>query len=255
MYQSFDMAVYAGHKAFDELFKVYSLYVQPLHIILEHYGVHIQAYNFDPESKIHTLSRQLNVQQLGNLDLETISPVDGKHFWDYLMALRELEVKFCINTSIYFQIMMEVEINDVSRSQSISNSNWRSLSFADKWTYYMNHYNASETELDYFDNYCEQIYRKLRNKSVHAAQRYGIRNVELFKFSHVHQYLKQGWFVGVFLINKEEGFSLDYEGNWKQMAEIYHHIPASINSADFPDMSELAKPFFKKFSDFYHIGS
>ena len=90
----------------------------------------------------------------------------------------------------------------------------------------------------------------MRNTTIHAKQRFGIRNAELFRFPYVHKYIKFGWYSFVFLLNKTNGLNMNYEDNWLQICQSIHRIPANISAEDFCDMSILSEKMSKKHYDY-----
>jgi hypothetical protein len=127
-------------------------------------------------------------------------------------------------------------------------------SFASKWVGVLNNSGAAQADLDNFDNYLANIYRRMRNKVVHPSARTGVIDASRFSFSHAHENLKYGWFTFVFLLNHQHGAAMDYDDNWKTMAEA-HSVPAVINPGDYPNLGTLAGQMMKVHLDHLNAGS
>lgn len=237
----FDIAEYAGNKALDELYKAYLIYIEPISRALTNNNIHVVSYDFKENHDIDILSSNLTVR---DIDVDSADPINALHWSSYLIALREAEAKYCINAAIFFQMKMESVIND------IIDNNLLGKSFYEKWKNFLMSHNATPEELNYFNGYCENIYRKMRNTTIHAKQRFGIINAELFRFPHVHKYIKFGWYSFVFLLNKTNGLNMNYEDNWLQICQSIHRIPANISEEDFCDMSILSGEMSKKHYDY-----
>jgi len=238
---NFDIAQYAGNKALDELYKAYRIYVEPISKALANNNIHVVSYDFKENHDIDILSSNLTVR---DIDVDSSDPINALHWSSYLTALREAEAKYCINAVIFFQIKMESVINDVIEE------NLSELSFYRKWNQFLKSHNATQEELDHFNRYCDNIYRKMRNTTIHAKQRFGIINAELFRFPYVYKYIKFGWYSFIFLLNKTNGLNMNYEDNWLQICQYIHCIPANISAEDFCDMSILSEKMSKKHYDY-----
>jgi hypothetical protein len=237
----FDIAQYAGNTAIDELYKAYRIYIEPVSKALANNNIHVVSYDFKENHDIDILSSNLTVR---DIDVDSSDPINALHWSNYLTALREAEAKYCINAAIFFQIKMESVINDVIEE------NLSELSFYRKWNQFLKSHNATQEELDHFNRYCDNIYRKMRNTTIHAKQRFGIINAELFRFPYVYKYIKFGWYSFVFLLNKTNGLNMNSEDNWLQICQSIHRIPANISAEDFCDMSILSEKMSKKHYDY-----
>ncbi len=213
--EKFDIAHYTGHKAMERLSRCYRLFTLPIDFVIQENGIDIQSFDFKEKSDYKEQLRNTNILQF---NIDSIDYINAFHFATYIRELSRKEVEFCIDASIFFQVMMEADINDV-----IDN---RKVSFKNKWINYMNSHDANEGEIQNFMHYFNEIYKGIRNPIIHAEHR-------------------MGWFSFVFLLNKEYNLNLDYEQNWEQMCEI-HNMPSSIGNINFPNLEELAQLLHKK---------
>ncbi|MEK9628662.1 MAG: hypothetical protein VW455_06535 [Nitrospinota bacterium] len=190
----------------------------------------------------HDIEGELLRNTVYGVDVDTIDPINAFHFSGCLRALRKKEAEHCIDTAIYFQAMMEANINDALGSSANG-------SFRDKWKNFLKGNNGGSKELEYFNNYCENIYKKIRIPTVHAPNRKGLVNIEALRFSYVHTNIRGGWYCFVFLLNKVNNYTIDYEKNWKEMCEQIHRIPSDLDEGDYPDLSSIAGLLSKKHLD------
>lgn len=230
----FDIADYSGHKAIGELYKCFRLYNIPLREVLPENNVQINSFNFNEKSTFKTDIEKIS---LLDLDIEKIDHIDSFHYGGYLKMLNKKEIEYCINTAVFFQVMMESTINDLGYKGY----------FHEKWEKFFEDNKAEQSVLDDFQFYLENIYRGIRNKTVHPKKKIGLRNVEMFCFSHVYENIKRGWFCFVFLLNKTNGIELNKENNWNQMCEI-SGIPneGNIELEKYPDIEKMTELFYKK---------
>lgn len=234
--EHFDIAHYTGHKAIEELSKCYRLFAAPVDIAVEENGVQIQSFDFKKKADYSEKLRQINILQL---DINNIDYINAFHFANYIRVLSQKELEYCINSAIYFQVMMEADINDVDKSKH---------KFKNRWFKFMKENNADEIDISNFDSYFRKIYLAIRVPAVHPKQRIGIRNLQIMNFVHVYENIKKGWFAFVFLLNKTRNLQLDYHENWKIMCNS-HNLPESINAKQFPNLEELVKKLHKKHID------
>jgi hypothetical protein len=136
--------------------------------------------------------------------------------------------------------MMETVINDTLKKEK-----W---SFYSKWDSFLKDNNATVENLNDFKAYFNNVYKGIRLPSVHPVERIGLRNSEMFQFTHVHEHIKHGWFSFVFLLNKKLECNMDKNENWKEMCKI-HDVPDAITKEDFPNLEKLAELLFKKHTD------
>lgn len=235
--EHFDIAHYAGHKALEELGKCFRLYTLPIRQVLYENNIQIHSFDFKPISDIGDLISKLTIQ---DLDIDEIDHINAFHFGSHLRALNKKEIEYCINSSVFFQVMMETEINDILGSDEGH--------FFGKWDGFLKSNNANAEDLDDFKAYFNNIYKGIRNPTVHPKERIGLRNAEMFHFIHVHEYIKRGWFSSVFLSNKMHGFDMDKNENWKSMCSS-HGVPDEITKEDFPDMGKLAGSLYIKHTE------
>lgn len=238
----FDIAHYTGHKALDELYNAYLIYILPISEALRFFNIHIQFYDTKSESDITEIISKISVS---NLKIESVDPVNAIHINHCLTHLRKKELEFCVNTAIFFQVMMESVIID-----SLS-SNQKKKSFYEKWENYFDKNQASEEERVYFKTYLENVYNKMRVPVVHPKTRQGIKDEHLFRFPILLENIKYGWFAYIFFLNKSEGSNLNYEENWKIMSENIHKIPTEIDNRYFPDINQLSRKLYEIAKDFF----
>jgi len=187
---NFDIAHYAGHKALDELRKAYEIYTYPVGRVLSDNGIQVTSMDFKENHDIEIHASRISIREL---DINIVDPVNAFHWGGYLRSLRIKEAEMCINSAIFFQVMMETSIND-----ALGNS--AKGSFSEKWKSFLIDNGASEEESGYFESYFRNIYKKIRNPTVHAKQRIGGIDASSLRFSHVHKNIRLGWFSFVFLI-------------------------------------------------------
>ena len=234
----YDIANYLGHKAIDHLYLAYRIYKVPIAQALKENGINGFSVDFKEKSDIEFEKASKTVC---DINVNSVDTINAFHFATHLASLKRREAEHCIDTAIYFQAMMEADINDVLGSKANG-------SFKDKWLKFLKSNNASEKEIKYFENYHDNIYKKIRIPTVHAKNRQGLTNIESLKFSFVHENIKYGWFSFVFLLNKIHDSKMDYDENWKSMSEEAHGIPAIIKQEDYPDYSLITGSLYQ-----YHL--
>ena len=69
----FDIAHYTGHKALDELYNAYLIYILPISEALRFFNIHIQFYDSKPESDINEIISKIIIS---NLKLENVDPLN-----------------------------------------------------------------------------------------------------------------------------------------------------------------------------------
>lgn len=240
--ENYDIAHYLGHKALDNLYKAYRIYKVPISIALSENG--ISSFNIDFKED-HDIERESLKNTVCDIDVDTVDPINAFHFAGHLSSLKRKEAEHCIDTAIYFQAMMEADINDALGP----NANG---SFKDKWTNFLKNNGASRDELGYFDNYHKNIYKKIRIPTVHAQNRKGLTNIEALRFSYVHTNIKYGWYSFVFLLNVLHDSSIDYEENWVTMCQQIHGVPSEIDEGNYPDYGSITKLLNKKHLDYFN---
>lgn len=234
----YDIAHYLGHKAIYHLYLAYRIYTVPVSQALAENG--ISGFNIDfKENSDFEIEKARN--SVRDISKENVDPINAFHFANSLSLLKQREAEHCIDASIYFQSMMEASINDALGKKAKG-------SFKDKWLKYLNENGAKQSDIDYFESYHDNIYKKIRIPSVHAKDRKGLINIEALRFSFVHENIKKGWFSFIFLLNNSHGFDMNYEDNWKIMSEEAHNVPATIDDADYPDYSLIVGELYK-----YHL--
>lgn len=230
----FDIAHYAGHKAIEELHKCYRLYTLPIGQVLRENNIQISSFDFKSKSDINELVAKVSLQEV---DIDKIDNINAFHLSKYLTSIRKKEIEFCINTAIFFQVMMESDINDVLGSDKGT--------FEKKWKRFLKDNNATNEETNSYQLYFKNIYIKVRTPSVHPKQNVGIRNIYQFKFEYIYKFIKEGWFSFCFLLNKTRNLELNYEQNWKQLCKM-HNLPATINES-YKDIEELSMKLNNKY--------
>lgn len=235
--EHFDIAHYAGHKALEELGKCFRLYTLPISQVLYENNIQIHSFDFKPRSDIEGLAAKVTIQ---DLDIGEIDYINAFHLGSRLRALNKKEIEYCINSSVFFQVMMEADINDILGSDEGS--------FRKKWEGFLESNIASAEDFDDFKAYFDNIYKGIRNPTVHPKEIVGLGNAEMFQFSHVHEYIKRGWSSSVFLFNKKHGSDMDKQENWKKMCGL-HGVPDKIRKEDFPDIGKLAGSLYKKHTE------
>ena len=187
----FDIANYLGHRSFDDLYKAFRIYKVPIAVALSENG--ITSFNIDFK-KNHDIEQESLKNTVCDIDVNSVDPINAFHFAGHIRLLKQKEAEHCINTAIFFQAMMEAVINDALGSKAKG-------SFKDKWISFFKSNNATNKDLQNFDQYHKNIYKKIRIPTVHAKNRKGLTNIEALRFSFVHQNIRYGWFSFVFLLN------------------------------------------------------
>jgi hypothetical protein len=242
--EHFDIAHYTGHKALDELFFTYSIYVNPIENVLRFCNIHTTRMNANGIPNANNILENTSIQEL---EIDNINHIDCFHIGSSLMQLRKKEAEFCINTAIYFQSMMEADINHLVELYSLTFSS-RNPSFKEKWEKFLDVNNAPQIIKDSFDLYLNNIYRGIRNPAIHPDKRMGLKNPNLLRFSVVHENIMHGWFVFVFSLNVIHDADMDYDDNWNHMCQI-HNIPSIIESKSFINIEDLSNKMYKKYTD------
>lgn len=237
---NFDIAHYTGHKAIEELARAHGIYTAPIADVLAMEGVHVTSFDFKPKHDIEDLARRTRVS---DLDLDSVDPINAFHWGGYLMHLRKKEGERCINAAIFFQAMMEAVINDQLGDAA------ERLCFAQKWQNFLRKHDAPARIKQAFEEYVENIYRRIRIKAVHAKSRMGGLDTDSLRFPFVYGYLRSGWDCFAFLTGIAHGSNMDYDENWKTMCDI-HRIPSMLNTAEFCDIGELSGMMTQKHLDF-----
>lgn len=238
----YDIAHYLGHSALNHLYKAYRIYKVPISIALTENG--ISGFNVDFKED-HDIERESFKNTVCDIDVSIVDPINAFHFAGHLELLKQREAEHCIDTAIYFQAMMEADINDVLGSKANG-------SFKDKWIKFLNKNNATEKDFEYFQSYHDNIYKKIRIPTVHAKNRKGLINIEALRFSFVHTNIKYGWYSFVFLLNVIHDSKMDYEENWTVMSEQAHGISANIEEKDYPDYGRIIGSLYKKHLDHFN---
>jgi hypothetical protein len=244
--EHFDIAHYTGHKALDELYKAYFLYVNSIEEVLYNCNIQTTRMDFKTISDIDTI---LQTTSITNLKIDAIDYINCFHIGGSLRMLRKKEAEFCINTAIFFQSMMEASINHLISLYSISFQGNKSPSFKVKWEKFLEINNAPETIKNSFKLYLDNIYKGIRIPAIHPDRRMGLENPELLRFPIVHENIMHGWFVFVFALSIEHSTLINYEDNWNTMCEEIHQIPSLINKEHFPDIEHLSNEMYKKHID------
>ena len=136
----YDIAHYLGHSALNHLYKAYRIYKVPISIALTENG--ISGFNVDFKED-HDIERESFKNTVCDIDVSTVDPINAFHFAGHLELLKQREAEHCIDTAIYFQAMMEADINDALGSKAKG-------SFKDKWIKCLNKNNATEKDFEYF---------------------------------------------------------------------------------------------------------
>ncbi|MCK5110361.1 MAG: hypothetical protein KAQ94_02485 [Arcobacteraceae bacterium] len=245
--ENFDIAHYTGHKAIDELYKAFRIYIVPIEMALLEHNIQSQSMDFKEKSDINTLVRTLSII---NINIDDIDHINSFHIASKLTSLRKKEIECCINTAIFFQAMMEADINNLI---SITNLKLpKNPSFYQKWHTFLTKNKAPKHILDSFKIYFDEIYKGIRNPSIHPKDRRGLSNPELFRFPKVHENIRHGWDVFAFSISIEHNTIIDYNDNWKIMCQEIHNIPQNIIKDEFPNLEKLSGNMYKKHLDFFN---
>ncbi len=239
---NYDIAHYLGHKALNNLHRAHRIYKVPISVALSENG--ISGFNIDFKEN-HDIESESQRNTVCDINVSSVDPINAFHFAGHLSSLRRKEAEHCIDTAIYFQAMMEADINDVLGS----NANG---SFNSKWTKFLKRNGANSAELGYFDNYLTNVYRKIRIPTVHAPDRKGLTNVDALRFPFVHENIKHGWYCFVFLLNIVHDSKMDYEENWEIMSNQAHGIPAKIDEHDYPDYGSIIGQLNQKHLDHFN---
>ena len=244
--EHFDIAHYTGHKALDELYKSYYLYVNPISEVLYNCNINVTRMDFKEVTDIDSI---LNKTTIMDLNIDDIDYINCSHISFSLRTLRKKEAEFCINTAIFFQSMMETDINHLISLNRIKFEKKESRSFKGKWEKFFEVNNAPQSMRDSFILYFENIYKGIRNPVVHPDRRSGLYNPDLLRFPIVHENIMHGWRVFAFSQSIEHNIEINYEDNWNTMCNEIHHIPSKIDKEVFPDMDSLSKNMSKKHLD------
>ena len=239
--EHFDIAHYTGHKALDELFFTYSIYVNPIENVLVFCNIHTTRMNASGAPNANNILKNTSIQEL---EINNIDHIDCFHIGSSLRQLRTKEAEFCINTAIYFQSMMEADINHLVELYSLTFTN-KSPSFKVKWKKFLDDYKAPQQIKNSFDLYFNNIYKGIRNPSIHPSKRVGLENPDLLRFSVVYENIMHGWFVFVFSLNIMHDAKIDYKDNWDEMCRR-HNIPSTIDNNLFIKIEELSSAMYKK---------
>ena len=161
-----------------EMYRCYRLYSTPFDRALYENNIQVSSYDFKLKSDIGDLASGLTIQ---DLEIDKIDHINAFHIGGYLFSLKKKEIEYCINSSVFFQVMMETVIND---ALGIHNG-----SFFNKWDKFLKDNNASEDEMNDFKLYFDNIYKGIRIPTVHPKERIGLGNSQMFRFDHVHELL------------------------------------------------------------------
>jgi len=238
----YDISHYLGHKAVNNLYRAYRIYIVPVSVALSENG--ISGFNIDFKED-HDIERESLKNTVCDISVDAVDPINAFHFAGHLSSLRRREAEHCIDTAIYFQAMMEANINDVLGSAA-------SGSFGCKWTNFLKSNGATSKEHEYFESYFDNIYKKIRIPTVHAPDRKGLTNIDALRFPFVHANIKYGWYCFVFLLNVIHDSKIDYEENWEIMSNQAHYIPAKINEEDYPDYGAITGKLYQKHLDHFN---
>lgn len=237
-----DLANYTWHKALEELYKCYLLYVEPINIVLKHNDIHVQRIDFKEVSDMESILDKISIN---DINIEQIDNINAFFFWSSLRSLREKEIEYCINASIFFQAMMEAVINEEWIKGWFITKKWKDKSFYDKWFDYMKENWADKKEVGYFENYNDNIYKNIRINSIHPKWRDGLKHADNFDFYTVYENIKYWWFCFVFLLNKKHNFYLNYNDNWGEMCKR-NCLEWDLEKNNFVDIEKLSAELYKK---------
>lgn len=231
----FNISQYAYNKAFEELSKCFRIHSLPIKKVLEENNIQVLKFDFNGNSNFENLIAKKSLQEI---KMSEINGSSAFRLSRVLFALRKKEIEYLINTVIFFQVMMESDINEVlGNTQGF---------FKDKWKSYLKKNNASDLEKKSFQLYDRNIYQELRIPVVHPEQNIGIRNISKFNIKHTHKNIKEGWFSFCFLLSKIKEIELNYERNWESVCEG-HNIPSNIEKIRFRDIEEFATKLNEKY--------
>ena len=237
--KQFNIANYAGKKAFEELSicsKIHSLSIKE--VLIEN-NIPIPSFNNDLE-----FDRLIKDNSIQTLKLSKVEDLNAFQLSRVLLKISNKEIEHLINVVIFIQVMLESDINNVSYNPN--------LTFNDKWKNFLNENKASEEEKQSFYSYHKNIYQELRIPVIHPSEKIGVRNISKFNFKYIHTNIKEGWFSFCFLLNKANKIELDYEINWRNMCALYD-IPSCINGLKFKDIEQFAislnEKYLKKLND------
>lgn len=240
-----DIAHYTGHKALEELGRAHWLYTVPIAQALKTEGVHVVSLDSKAVHDIELLALKTRVT---DLNIDYVDHINAFHWSGFLRNLRKKEGERCINAAIFFQAMMEADINSQLGKMTDRKC------FERKWQKFFDENNAPESIRQSFQDYLVHIYRGIRNPAVHAKNLVGGLNPESLRFPMVHSNLRKGWDCFVFLLGVKHGCQMDYDNNWKTMCGI-HHIPAVLDAANYPDMGLMSEKMIQKHLDSLNAGS
>ena len=237
----FDIANYTGHKALDELKMCYDIYELTIAQVLRLNNVNIQFMDFKPKTDIYEI---IETTSVADLDIEKLDAINCQHLSGCLRTLRKKEVEYCINSSVFFQIMLEADINDFKPEYED-----KRFDFKMKWKTLFDENNATDEIRNYFNDYFSVIYRGIRVPNVHPKKQKGLDNTHLLRFEQVQKGMMKGWFCFVYLLNLKNGLNLDYKENWKQMCNSIHQIPVNPDKKRLKKLDKLAIDLSKKASN------
>lgn len=240
--KNYDIANYLGHKALNHLHLAYRIYTVPISQALIENGISEFNIDFKEESDIEIVKSK---KKVSDISIKNVDPINAIYLANSLSLLKQREAEHCIDAAIYFQAMMEATINDALGNKAKG-------TFKDKWQKFLNDNNANQIEVNYFEKYHDNIYKKIRIPSVHAENRKGLVNIEALRFSFVHENLKMGWFSFIFLLNKMHKCNLDYEENWKMMSEEAHDVPSTVNEDEYADYSLIVNKLYAYHLDYFN---
>ncbi len=197
----FDIAHYVWHKALNELYRCYRVYTNSFSGALIENGI---SMSFGDFKENHDINEVLNITTLQDLDIDKIDYINSWHIWSVLNTLWRKESEYCINTSLFFQIMMETIINDTISDLNIESDfklylkkNKFKKCFYSKWSFILEKFNADK-EKKLFDDYFNNIYKWIRIPTVHPEKRLWLRDIflldKLWNWEKELKRLEKEWF-------------------------------------------------------------
>lgn len=237
--RNFDLAGFVGHQAITELAYCYELYTLPVEHALKLNNVNSTRMDFKQES---TINKLINTISVNTLKIDDIDYIDAGFFGSSLEWLIKLETRYCIKAAIYFQTMMEAEINE-----ELTKAEQKDKSFYKKWKYFFDKHNANPSIRSWFEDYYTHIYKNIRNKYIHSKEiRPEVEDDELTLYK-THKYIMYGWFCFVFLLEVRHSTTLNFQDNWKEMCTI-NKAPENLN-LKYTNIEKLANELHKKHID------
>jgi len=164
-----------------------------------------------------------------------------------LEILRRKELKSCIQAVILFQAMMEkipYFVPDIgSGLQSIGGDKFRP-----NWDNLLSQISGSSERAEAkkaFNEYHTHFYSAFRNPIIHGQKSSDVQQVNKIRLPDVYEGMRLGWRAYDYLLTAAFAPEQIHEPSWNVMCNA-HHLPSSLNTADYPDIDDLGRQFRKK---------